>query len=782
MRNMTNKLEILRIFQKEPEKYWKVELFEREGFERKQCKNCGKYFWSLTNQETCNDSSCRSYDFIGDPPTKKRMEYFEAWERIKDFFVKRGHTFLNAYPILCRWWPSLYFTDAGIVNFYRIDENGNLNFEAPANPTIMLQPCLRFNDIQNVGVNGRSYTSFLMVQQTSLFDGKSGYWKNEAIELDFEFLTKILGIPKEEIVFIEDIWLSPVAFGPSLEYHVRGLELGNTVFTQFEGTPEKYREMEVKVIDMGAGLERLTWITHGTPTSYDVVFKPIIEKLKKVIGINYDENLFLKYAKISGRINVDEIEDMISAKKKIATRLGISLEELEKNIEPLQALYSIVDHSRALLFALSDGAVISNVGGGYNLRVILRRALSLIDRFKWDINVLDIMNWHVDYLKKLFPKLEESREYVEKAIKIEMERYKKSREKMKKIVEILLKENRTPSEEELITLYDSYGINPELLVEAGLRINIPPKFYSKVTERHKGGKLKEHELKFDVSSLPPTEILYYQKPEVFEFNAKVLKVFEGNWVALDKTAFYPESGGQLHDVGEINGIKVLDVKKIRKVILHKLEEPIEEGKIVHCVVDRKRREILKKHHTATHILNAAARLILGKHVFQHSAFKGIDKARLDITHYDALSEEELEKIESLANQIVERDLIVKTEILSRQEAEQKYGFGIYQGGAVSERMLRIVSINEIDHEACGGTHCDSTGEVGFIKIIRSKRIQDGVVRIEFCSGEIALNYLKEKERILKEVAEKLGVEEEKVVEASKKLFEEWKKERKRLRK
>jgi alanyl-tRNA synthetase len=595
-------------------------------------------------------------------------------------------------------------------------------------------------------------------------------------------LTKVLGIPAEEIVFIEDAWLGPNAFGPCLEYHVQGLELGNAVFTEFVGTLDNYREMKNKVIDMGAGWERLTWITQGTPTSYDCIFGPVIEKLKKACGVKYDEEIFLKYARVCGRLNVDEIDDMISAKTKIASQLGISLEDLEKNIEPMQAIYSIADHTRALLFALADKGIISNVGGGYNLRVILRRALSFIDKFKWDLKLVDVIYWHIDYLKELFPELEESKDYIEKILKIEEERYRKTKEKIGKIVEAFINENKVPNENELITLYDSHGITPELLVEAGLKIEIPPKFYGKVTEMHMKEKLKEGKLKFDVSSLPPTEILFYKKPEIFEFTAKVLKVFPDNWVVLDRTAFYAESGGQVADRGYIDDAHVIDVQKIGKVILHKLSKGVDEGKIVSCLVDRNRREILKRHHTATHIINASARKILGKHVFQHSAFKDVDKARLDITHFDSLSEEDIEKIEALANDIVESNLEVKIEILERIKAEQIYGFEIYQGGPIAEKNLRIVSIGDIDHEACGGTHCSSTGEVGFIKIIRSKRIQDGIDRIEFCSGEVAINYLQERSKILEEVAKKLGVEKKEVPKAIEELFKKWKKLRKLLRK
>jgi alanyl-tRNA synthetase len=769
---MATKKELIQEFQKNPNRYWKVKLFDELGFKRRQCKNCGKFFWSLKDQDVCNDSTCRSYDFIGKPPTKKPLDIFKTWKKIQKFFEDNGHAALNRYPTVCRWYP-LYFTIAGIVNFYRVDEEGNLDWEVPANPSILLQPCLRFNDIPNVGLNSKSFTCFGMVQQTSFFNGKEGYWKDKCIELDFNLLTKVFGIKPEEVNFIEDAWIGYGAFGSSLEYHVQGIELGNAVFTEFAGNLENYREMKEKVIDMGAGWERFTWITQGTPTSYDAVFGPVVEKLKKKCGIKYDKKFFLKYAKISGKVNLDEYADLKVVLEKIASQLGISVEELRKNIEQLQAIYSIADHTRALVFAIADGGLPSNVAGGYNLRVILRRALSFIDKFNWNLGIEDVADWHISYLKKMFPELEERKEEIEKVLQAEINKYKNTKERVGRIIQSFA--GRKISEEELITLYDSEGITPEQL-----GIEVSSDFYSKVTERHMAEKKEEEKVLLDVSNLPKTKILYYD--DVLKFKAKVLKV-SGNFVVLDQTSFYPTSGGQEHDTGYIAGLKVVDVFKLHSVIVHQLEScNLKEGQFVDCEVDKKRREILKRHHDAIHIISGAARKILGYHVHQHGAEKTEEKARIDITHFESLSEEEEEKIEDLANKIVEKSLPIKKYVMKRGEAERKYGFGIYAGGYIPSRVLRIVEIPGFDVEACGGLHGDNTKDVGFIKILKTKRIADGLVRIEIKAGEVALDYMKEKERILKEVAEKLGVKEENVPEAVKKLFEDWKQKRKQLKK
>jgi alanyl-tRNA synthetase len=776
---MISKKDLKEKFSKDWEKYYKINFLLEGGFKRKTCKKCGKGFWTLDpKREVCDDQPCSNYTFIGNPPTKKKLDLIETWKKIEKFFVDNGHQSIKRYPTVCRWYP-LFFTSAGIIDFYRLT-NGNVTFDFPANPVFVNQPCLRFNDIENVGRTGKHYTCFTMVQQSSLFTGKEGYWKEKCIELDFNLLTQVFGIKPEEITFLESVWVGPNAFGSSLEYFVRGLELGNAVFTEFLTTNSGTEEMKEKIIDMGAGLERFAWITQGTPTSYDVSFAPVLEKLKKRIGIEYDKEFFLKYSKLAGILNLDEVENIELAKKNIAEKLGISVEELKKKTEEVEALYSLCDHALALTFAISDRALPSNVGGGYNLRIVLRRALSFIDKFQWDLNLEEICELHAKHLKPVCPELLEHQEEIKKILGVEEKRYRESKKRAKKIVKKIVETKEKLDESKLIQLYDSEGITPELLKESGVEIEIPPDFYFGVIERHMQEKTVEEKPRFDISSLPETKTLFYD--DIFKFKAKVLKVFDENWIVLDQTAFYAEAGGQLSDKGFINGIKVKNVQKIGEVIIHELESKIEEGKEVECEVDKKRREILKQHHTSTHIINASARKVLGPWVWQHSAFKDVDKARLDITHFESLSEEEIEKIEDEANEIVEKELPVKTEVLPRGEAEQKYGFGIYQGGAVPSKKLRIVSIGDIDNEACGGTHCKSTGEVGSIKILRTKRIQDGVDRIEFASGDIVLNYLREKEKILKEVADKLKVKEEKVPEEVKKLFETWKKLRKKLRK
>ncbi len=769
---MVEKKELIEHFQKDYQKYWKVKLFDDLGFKRKQCTNCNKFFWTLTEQTICNDATCKTYDFIGNPPTEKKLNYIDTWKVIEKFFTKNDHTSIKPYPVICRWVPNLYFTIAGIVDFLRVD-NGKISFDFPVNPSILTQPCLRFNDVVNTGINAKSYTCFTMIQQSSLYNNKEGYWKDRCIELDWQLLTKEFGIKPEEIVFIEDAWLGPSAFGSSLEYHVQGLELGNAVFTEFAGTLDDYREMKDKVVDMGAGHERFTWITQGTPTSYDAVFSSIIEKFRKICDVDYDKEFFVKYSKFSGILNADE-SDLNAAKKEIAKRIGANVEEIENKTAVVEAMYAIIEHARALAFAISGGGLPSNVAGGYNLRLILRRALSFIDKFNWPIKLEDIALWHAKDLKKLFPELLENEDSIVKILQVEEKRYRESKKRSKKIIESF--KGKEASEDELIKIYESQGISPE-----DLGIEVPQGFYDRISKKHMGKETKDEKVDFDLSNVEPTKILYYDN--VFDFDAKVILSHElengKSWVVLDQTGFYPTGGGQMHDKGLINNLEVLNVIKIGNVVIHLVAGNLKKRETVSCKVDKNRREILMKHHDAVHIVNGAVKRVLGKHANQYGSEKDVDKARLDVTHYEAITDDQVEKIEQLANEIVEKGLAIKKTVMSRSEAEQKFGFSIYQGGYVPSKEIRIANIEGWDVEACGGTHGTNTKDVGWIVITKTKRIADGLSRIELKAGDVAEAYLKEKESTLKEVSRKLKVKEEDVPKEVERIFKEWKQMKKR---
>lgn len=775
---MATKQEILKEFQKTPEKHWKVKIFDEEGFRRKTCPSCKKGFWTLdSDRKHCPDPSCgEEYGFVENPITKKSWDYMETWKLFENFFVKNNHTSIPRYPVVSRWRDDLFFNIASIVDFQRFD-NGVMSFDYPANPLIVPQMCLRFPDIQNVGITGRHHTCFMMPGQHAFNPPKEGYWKDGCIQLNFDFLTKEMGIPREDLIYVEDLWTMPdfSALGPYIETFSRGLELVNSGFMQFGISNNSIKELPMKVIDVGWGLERLVWFSNGTPTGYEAVFGDVLENVKKVCEIDFDVEFFFKYARIAGSLNIEEVADLKKAREKVAKQLNVTVGKLEKNIAPLEAVYAICDHSRALAFAISDGALPSNVGGGYNLRVILRRALSFIEKFKWSLKLDDVAVWHTDYLRKLFPELKKHEDDIVKILEVEEKRYKNTVERSRKIISDLA--GRKISEEELMKLYESEGITPEQLA-----VETPANFYQKITEKHMGHKSEEVKFPFDVGSLPATKILYYEKPPIFEFKAKVLKSFD-NFAVLDQTSFYPNAGGQLHDTGYLNGARVVDVIKIGNVILHKIEGNLKEGATVSSKVDKDRRDKLRKHHDSIHIINGVVHKVIGPWCHQHGTEKDIDKARIDITHYEALTDNQVEAIEKMANEIVERNLPITKTLMDRKDAEKKYGFEIYTGGYVPSRQIRITDIgNGFDIEACAGTHGDSTGDIGCISIIRTKKIADGLVRIEIKSGDVALEYLKEKERILQDVAKKLNVKEEDVHKAVEKLFETWKQKRKLLKK
>ncbi|MEM0117080.1 MAG: alanine--tRNA ligase [Conexivisphaerales archaeon] len=779
---MPSKEELRKKFSADPDRYYRVQLFDRLGFIRKKCANCDNFFWTLDDDRSlCPE--CEGYTFIGNAPVSTPLSYVTTWEMIENFFVKNGHTSVKRYPVVARWRPDLYFTVASIIDFQRI-EGGKVVFDFPANPLIVPQMCLRFNDIENVGVTGRHYTSFCMVGQQALAD-EQGYWKDKTIDLDFELLTQVFNLPKREITFVEDVWLGYGAFGYSLEYYVRGLELGNAVFTEFEGSPDRYRQMEKPVVDMGAGLERFTWLTNGSPTSYESTFGPVFKRLSDVASIELNKDVLARYFRLAGKLDIPETQDSSLVKHQLAKKLGLSDVVVEKQIAPLEAIFAVLDHTRTLLFAIADGALPSNVAGGYNLRVIYRRAKSFLDKYGWRIGITELIHLHAEYLKRMYPELYEALHSVDEVLSVEEQRYYSSLSRAETIIQ-QLKKKGTPTLEEMIKLYDSEGITPELLKARGLDVTIPADFYRRVTERHMIQKAQNNRESFDVTGLPATELLYYEDQDLYDFQAKVLKVFEGKWVVLDRTAFFARSGGQEPDHGLMGSAKVVEAIKYGDVVLHRIEgHPPAEGEEVNCKVDRERREIIMRHHTATHILNGAARQLLGPWVWQHSAFKDVDGARLDITHHSPLTPEQVKEIERLANKVVRENLPVELHLLPRSEAERRYGFRLYQGGIVPTKVLRVRKIGDFDVEACGGTHCNRTGDIGLIKITRVERIQDGIDRLEFLAGQPALDFVEARSDLVEFLSSVFTTQPEnlkKVLLSQKEEFEQLKKNYKSLAK
>ncbi|MEW6748229.1 MAG: alanine--tRNA ligase [Candidatus Micrarchaeota archaeon] len=792
-------------FAAEWQKHYKLKALIERGFMRQTCSKCSRSFWAKDKREMCGDPSCIGYQFIGSTPVKKKLGYIDTWKAIEKYFTKSGHGYVKPYPTVARWRDDLYFTIASINDFQPYVVNGEL--EPPSNPLIVPQPCIRFSDISNVGVSGRHYTNFVMIGQHAFNTKKTGdfYWKEEAMTHDLNYL-KALGIPEEEIVFQEDVWAGGGNFGPCIEYFCRGLELGNCVFMQYEVTPAGNRELETKVIDMGAGLSRLAWITSGEPTSYEVVFGPVIERMKKQTGISIDKKLFLKYAKISGSLNEDEVPDLEKEKERVASMLGVTKKELFDTLEPLQALYASADHLCTVLFTVTDGMLPSNAGGGYNLRMLLRRVFGFEEKFGYSLDYGEIVKGHADFLDYLFPHLHAGVGTTIDVVEEELKRYKTTREKAGSIVVNIVKKAKHTdpkasnkeragagriSKEDLFTLYKSHGIPPEAVAEVaeenGVEVEMPGNFYALVRagegEESSPDKGPSVKLLFaETATLPNTKPLYYGTEQ--SFKAKVTGVVNGKYVALDQTAFYPEGGGQAADIGFLAGVRVKHTLKQAGTVLHEVEDAsaFKAGKTVEGVVDIVRRKTIARHHSAAHLLNAACKSVLGPHIWQGGSHKDEEKAHLDVTHYRKITNDEVAAIEHKVNEYIMADMPIQTHVLPRNVAEEKYGFTIYQGGAVPGKELRIVSMGDVDHEACGGTHAmnRSTGELGLFKIVKRESVQDGIERITYKCGHVALSYIQEKERMLRDASNVFSVSEPELLRTSERFFSEWKAQRKRI--
>lgn len=776
-------------FKKNPSIY-PINGLKELGYTRNQCKKCKVFFWDTDpKRNVCGDNSCMGgYTFMDTKITKNKIDYIKLWQYFSKILKKQGYTPIDRYPVAARWRDDIPFVEASIDGFIPYVISGEV--QPPENPLTIPQFCLRFNDIDNVGLTGAHYTGFIMIGQHAFVEPKN-YNTDQYLKDLMQWFEKGLGLNRDKITIHELAWAGSGNFGPCIEFNAGGLELANQVYMQFRQTPTGYEELNLKVLDMGLGYERNSWISQGTPTSYDVTFPTVIKRLSHITGFKPDNDMVKKFLPYSALLKADEVENINKVWIKIAKDMKVDVLELRKSILPLSAIYSIAEHSRSLLVSITDGALPSNVGGGYNLRVILRRALTLIDKYKWDISLSELCDLHAQYLKPLFPELRGNLNEVAEIIDIEKNKYEVTKQKSQEIIANLVSKNI--SEEQLIKLYDSKGIQPELIKEEAKKqnkvIKIPQDFYAKVAELHKTQKIKDEPINPPTSNIkikkpPATEILYYEQPIINKFKAQVLNIINKRFVVLDRTAFYPESGGQEADHGLLNDSEVINVKKQGNIIIHELKEPPKfyEMEEVEGKINLVRRSQLTKHHTATHIVNAAARKVLGNHINQAGAYKSQTKARLDITHYKALTNEDLKKIEEEANKIVKKSIPIKKEPLSRNIAEKRYGMSIYQGGIVPGKELRIINITDTEVEACGGTHANNTAEVGQIKIIKSTKIQDGIVRLEYVAGEAALKQEEKEFSLLEKTASILGVSKEEVPSRCEDLFEKWKIARKAVKK
>jgi len=581
------KKQIIKEASAHPEKYFPVKTLEQLGLKRQKCSKCDTMFWSSENRTICGDTNCvGEYTFIGNSPAKRKLEFAQTYLEFKKFMEKKGYTHIKRFPIVARWREDLDFNIASIIGFQPYVTKGVI--APPSELVIIPQNCLRFSDIDNVGYTGRHGTNFVMIGQLAFKEPKK-YDQAKYVKDLFEWFTNEkegMGIPKKELQIHEDAWVGGGDCGPSMEFFSRGLELGNQVYMWYDMSNAKdisdLKPLKIKVLDMGMGLERCCWFSKGSVNQYEASMTKVCKFLFEKSKLKPNWKRYEKFLPYSGTLNLDEIDDIDLEWRKIAELLKVDVEKLKKEVEPIAGIYSIADHTKTLLYALSDGALPSNVKGGYNLRLVLRRALDFIYKFNWDIDLNEVIALHAKEVKDLYSEYELETLSIKKIIDLEVKKYKEHKSKVQSKISNLIKINKELSKEDFIKYYISDGIMPEEIAnefkKQGKTITTPSSFFSLVTEYFESQKLNKKEKEksqFDeyLKDFKPTELLYYKDSNLEQLDVNVIKEFELNkkkYIVLDKTLFYPTGGGQVHDIGTIADKKVVNVFKVGQVVVHEV--------------------------------------------------------------------------------------------------------------------------------------------------------------------------------------------------------------------
>ncbi|MCI2414560.1 MAG: alanine--tRNA ligase [Candidatus Aramenus sp.] len=758
------------------ESEYRVRLFEN-NYTRKICKSCKTPFWTKDKErDNCADIPCSDYDFLDMNISDLKLSVREARNLFLNFFKKRGHEVIPPKPVLARWRDDLYLTIASIVDFQPHVTSGLV--PPPANPLVVSQPCIRLEDVDNVGVTfGRHLTTFEMGGHHAFnYPDKFVYWKDETVEYAKEFFTQELKIPEELLNFKESWWEGGGNAGPSFEVTVGGLELATLVFMQYEIRDGQYVPLKLKIVDTGYGIERIAWFTQKTPTSFHAIYGNVVYTFFKKLGQPpVNEEMLKVAAKLAGRIDTDHPETIKIHRQEVARAVGEKYEEVDLELTRAARVFQVLDHTKTVAMMLADGLVPSSSGEGYLGRLLIRRALRTIKMLGSDARLSELVLEQINYWAEDFPQLLKNKEYILDVIENEEEKFRETVNRASSIASSLARKQEITTED-LIQLYDSQGIPPEFVAEElkkkGKEVQIPFNFYALVAKRHQispiKGEKEKAKLPKDVvefaSKLSPTRKLYYEDQYLRAFEGKVVGVYK-NYLVTDRTVFYPEGGGQLGDKGVIIADKekynVVDTQKVGDVIVHVLDrEPkVSPGDSVKGEIDWQRRYRLMRHHTTTHVVLAAAKKLLGDHVWQAGAEKSPEKARLDITHYKMLTPEEVKKLEDMANFVVNDRRPVRPIEMNRTEAEMKFGVSIYEGGVPNKATIRLLEIKDWDVESCGGTHVSNTSEIGAIKITNVEKIQDGVIRLEYVAGDMVSDYARKVEEKVNKVSEILGVDQ-----------------------
>ena len=814
-----------------------LQVFHENGYTRRQCRVTGLWFWSSDpNRDTCGDTEEDEYTFIGAPIidgfSQRGRELKDAMrEQFIGFFEQREHTRVEPYPVLARWRDDIHLTIASIADFQPHVTSGAV--EPPANPLAISQPCIRLNDIDAVGRSGRHLTTFEMMAHHVFNrpdEGKMYYWMEECVKYCHDMLCVTFGIDPAEITYVENPWSGGGNAGPAVEVIVGGLELATLVFMNLEEDEEgdveikgvKYSEMPLQIIDTGYGLERFCWAAAGTPTIYEAIYPESVAWLKqqagfsaKMFDMTQDEldSVLGEMSRLFGIMNIEAGSDGDRMRDVFLSRLkerghSIDSEMFTAITEPLSKIYAIPDHMHALANMLGDGLVPSNAKAGYLARMIARRVLRMRDDLGLDVSLSDLALHHLDvnYSTK---RMKQTQEGLVTILKGEEERYdemlRKGMQVVKTAIKDIPKEATEIPDEILFTINDSHGIAPDLVMNIATdmgwkKLVLRTGFNAEMAERHAAmakaaaKAVSAKPLVESIPELPATVALYYEDVSSQNFEASVLACLplvgddlpEGatHGIVLDRTCFYPEGGGQEGDYGNLTcdsaSHSVLDTRKVGELVIHLSSGPFEVGDMVHGELDWARRRQLMDHHTAVHIVGGAARRLLGPHIYQAGANKSVESARLDITHHRRLTRSDLDQIEALANEVVQNVSRTEKLTLDRKDADRKFGFDLYQGGAPKGSDIRILRIADHDIQACGGTHHDEPGRIGQIRIVRSNAVQDGVERLHIVAGQAAMEHARNQETILRDASEVFQVPVEELPATANRFFGEWKEQRKRI--
>lgn len=708
------------------------------------------------------------------------MNYREVRKSFIDFFQKKEHRFVPSSSLVPYDDPTLLFTNAGMNQFKDVFlGTGKRDYTRAVNSQKCIRVSGKHNDLEEVGRDTYHHTFFEMLGNWSFGD----YYKKEAIEWAWELLTKVWGLPKDRLwatVYKSDdeaynLWTQVTDIkkdhilrfgekdnfwemgevgpcGPCSEIHFdltdNGckpedinsgnplvIEIWNLVFIQNNRLPDGSLErLPATHVDTGMGFERICAVLQGKKSNYDTdIFTPIINKISELTKQNYE-----------GENN------------QVAMRV-------------------IADHIRSLTFAITDGAVPSNEGRGYVMRRILRRALRFARNLKMKDPILHkLVPTVVDNFGDFFPEIKEKQNLVQKIILSEEESFNSTLDRGLEIFEDIVKKNiksgiKVISGDDVFKLYDTYGFPVDLTnllaLEKGFSIDMEGfnKLMNEQIERSRtSGKsfslvlddIHEVVKQLDFDSIPETKFIGYEKTES---KSKILAKYVKNdrtYVVFDKTPFYAESGGQVSDTGEIliNGkvYNVIGMNKTGSHFIHVIDGILEDSMSeAFLKIDVLRRRRIMQNHSATHLLHAALRKVLGSHVQQAGSLVDEDHLRFDFTHYQKMKQEEIKEVEKIVNQKILEALPRIRYADIEQEKAKEMGALAFFGDKYGDKV-NVIKFGDFSMEFCGGTHVENTSDIGFFKILNESSISSGVRRIEAVTSVGIQKYLEELDKKLLE--------------------------------